>query len=174
MGGERTKHEAAGGDFAFFSHWVTANAPALGVAAAKERLYSEVRENARGFLKARAAADPAAPFCYWWGPTNTHRTWERGSGKSLWDIDPDSLAGRLPAFMPDVHAIREDVADYLGECLAVDAGLGVLLEVLEEAGELERTLLVVSGDHGVPGMPRAKCNLCECDSPLDRSRPLSH
>ena len=73
-----------------------------------------------------------------------------------------------------MHAIREDVADYLGECLAVDAGLGVLLEVLEEAGELERTLLVVSGDHGVPGMPRAKCNLCECDSPLDRSRPLSH
>jgi N-sulfoglucosamine sulfohydrolase len=41
----------------------------------------------------------------------------------------------------------------------VDAGLGVLLERLEAIGELDNTLLVVSGDHGIPGFPRAKCNL---------------
>ena len=89
-------------------------------------------QSAAEAAKARAAADPAAPFCYWWGPTNTHRTWERGSAKALWDIEPDDLEGRMPDFLPDVHEVREDVADYLGECLAVDAGLGVLLEVLEE------------------------------------------
>ena len=69
------------------------------------------------------------------------------------------MKGRLPAFLPDVHDIREDAADYLGECLAVDAGLGILLEELDACGELDNTLLVVSGDHGIPGMPRAKCNL---------------
>ena len=58
-----------------------------------------------------------------------------------------------------MHDVREDVADYLGECLAVDAGLGVLLARLEEMGELDNTLIVVSGDHGIPGIPRAKCNL---------------
>jgi hypothetical protein len=35
----------------------------------------------------------------------------------------------------------------------------VLLHRLEEIGELDNTLVVVSGDHGIPGFPRAKCNL---------------
>ena len=33
------------------------------------------------------------------------------------------------------------------------------LDELESRGELDHTLVVVSGDHGIPGMPRAKCNL---------------
>ena len=156
IGAARTRFEPAGRNFNQFSHWVTANAPARGVEAAKEALYDETRQNFRAFLAARPAAQP---FCYWWGPTNTHRTWERGSGKALWGIEPDDLKGRLPAFLPDVHEIREDAADYLGECQTVDKGLGILLEELAAAGELANTLLVVSGDHGIPGMPRAKCNL---------------
>ena len=48
-------------------------------------------------------------------------------------LDPDSLEGRLPLFLPDVHEVREDFADYLGECLAVDHGIGILLEELTEA-----------------------------------------
>ncbi len=65
----------------------------------------------------------------------------------------------MPDFLPDVHEIREDFADYLGECQAVDAGLGVILAKLEEIGELDNTIIAVSGDHGIPGFPRAKCNL---------------
>ena len=80
-------------------------------------------------------------------------------GLALWGLDPDDLKGRLPEFLPDVHDVREDVNDYLGECQAFDAGLGVLLERLEEIGELDNTFIVVSGDHGIPGFPRAKCNL---------------
>lgn len=156
IGAARTRFEPAGRNFNQFSHWVTANADDLGVEAAKQALYDETRQNFRAFLDARPADQP---FCYWWGPTNTHRTWERGSGEALWGIEPDDLKGRLPAFLPDVHEIREDAADYLGECQAVDKGLGVLLEELAAAGELDNTLLVVSGDHGIPGMPRAKCNL---------------
>ena len=156
IGAARTRFEPAGRNFNQFSHWVTANAEDLGIEAAKQALYDETRRNFRAFLEARPAD---RPFCYWWGPTNTHRTWERGSGKALWGIEPDDLAGRLPAFLPDVHDIREDAADYLGECQAVDKGLGILLDELAAAGELDNTLLVVSGDHGIPGMPRAKCNL---------------
>ncbi len=55
--------------------------------------------------------------------------------------------------------MRQDVSDYLGEAQAFDAALGVLLQKLEEIGELENTLIVVSGDHGMPGVPRGKCNL---------------
>jgi arylsulfatase A-like enzyme len=128
----------------------------MGVAASKEVLYDEVRGNFGAFLNDRPEG---TPFCYWWGPTNTHRTWEQGSGKALWGLEPDDLKGRMPKFLPDVHEVREDFCDYLGECLAFDAGLGVLIEMLEEIGELDDTLIVVSGDHGIPGIPRAKCNL---------------
>lgn len=155
-GGTRTRYQPAGFNFNQFSHWVTRHAPELGVDAAKNVLFKETRENFRAFLAARPQSQP---FCYWWGPTNTHRTWERGSGKALWDFEPDDIEGRLPDFLPDVHEVREDAADYLGECTAVDTGIGILLEELERIGELDNTLFVVSGDHGIPGMPRAKCNL---------------
>lgn len=155
-GAERTRYEPAGNSYGIFSHFVTKNAPEMGVEGSKQMLLDETRQNFDAFLAARP---DGKPFCYWWGPTNTHRSWQRGSGKALWGLNPDDLKGRLPAFLPDVNDIREDVCDYLGECLAVDAGLGVLLERLEAIGELDNTLVVVSGDHGIPGFPRAKCNL---------------
>jgi len=124
--------------------------------AARQMLLDEVEGNFNDFLADRKEGQP---FCYWWGSTNTHRKWEPGSGKALWGIDPDDLKGIMPCFLPDVPEIREDMADYLGECQAFDAGLGVLIRRLEEIGELDNTIIVVSGDHGIPGFPRAKCNL---------------
>jgi len=155
-GAERTRYEPAGAKFGGFSHVATERVPEMGVEGARESLLEETRRNFDAFLEARPEG---RPFCYWWGPTNTHRTWEKGSGKALWGLEPDDLKGRLPSFLPDVHDVREDVCDYLGECQAVDAGLGVLLDRLEEIGELDNTLVVVSGDHGIPGFPRGKCNL---------------
>jgi uncharacterized sulfatase len=155
-GGKRTQYHQAGTDFNNFSFQATQWAGRLGVEAAKQKLLDEVAGNFDAFLAQR---EPHQPFCYWWGPTNTHRKWQKGSGKALWGLEPDDLRRRLPAFLPDVHEIREDVCDYLGECQAVDAGLGVLLARLAEIGELDNTLVVVSGDHGIPGMPRGKCNL---------------
>ena len=77
----------------------------------------------------------------------------------LWGIEPESLKGKMPKFLPDVPEVREDVADYLGECEAFDAYIGVILKRLEISGELENTLVVLSGDHGMPGVPAGKCNL---------------
>jgi uncharacterized sulfatase len=74
-------------------------------------------------------------------------------------LNPDDLEGKLPPYLPDVPVVREDFCDYLGEAQAVDAAIGVLLTELERTGELERTFIVVSGDHGIPGFPRGKCNL---------------
>lgn len=123
---------------------------------ARQALFREVLDNFRDFLEKRP---PGSPFCYWSGPTNCHRKWIQGSGDSLWGIEPDSLKGKLPPFLPDAHEIREDFADYLGEVQAFDAAVGVLLGELERIGEMEQTIVVVSGDHGIPGFPRAKCNL---------------
>ena len=155
-GGARTAYESAGIRFNSFSEEVTKRPVEQTVEDAKQELLDETGANFDSFLKARSNDEP---FCYWWGPTNTHRTWQQGSGKGLWGLDPDDLTGRMPSFLPDVHEVREDFNDYLGECLAVDAGLGVIIDRLEQAGELDNTLIVVSGDHGIPGFPRAKTNL---------------
>jgi arylsulfatase A-like enzyme len=104
-------------------------------------------------------AKPGQPWLYYFGPTTTHRTWAKGSGKALWGIEPERLKDVMPGFLPDVPEVREDVADYLGECQAVDAYLGVLLKRLEETGQLEHTVIVLSGDHGMPGVPNGKGNV---------------
>ena len=156
-GGQKHAFEKAGRAFNNFSE----NATELvekgsTVEAARTKLLEEVRGNFQAMLAAKPAGQP---FAYWFGPTTTHRAWVRGSGKRLWDIDPDALKGKLPAFLPDVPVVREDLADYLGEVQALDAAMGVLLAELERTGELSRTLIAVSGDHGAPGFPHGKCNL---------------
>ena len=98
---------------------------------AKADLYAQVEGNFGTFLKAR---DPKKPFFFWFGPTNVHRKWIKGSGKALWDIDPDALKGKLPPFFPDVPEVREDFADYLGESQAFDGQVGVILKQLKDAG----------------------------------------
>ena len=124
--------------------------------AVREKIYGQVTLNFDAFLADRKAGQP---WHYWFGPTTTHRRWIKGSGKKLWNIEPDSLKGKLPPFLPDVPEVREDLADYLGEVQAYDAYIGLLLKRLEETGELDNTLIVISGDHGMPGVTNGKCNL---------------
>ena len=124
--------------------------------AAHEKILDQVRGNFDAFLADRKGGQP---WLYYFGTTTTHRMWVKGSGKKHWGIESDTLKGKLPKFLPDVPEVREDVADYLGECQAVDACIGALLQRLEAAGELNRTVIVVSGDHGFPGVPAGKCNL---------------
>lgn len=150
-------YESAGNAFNNFSENVTKMVgEGTPLAAAKDKLFTEIRSN---YEKFRAEQPNGQPWCYWFGPTNVHRMWTKGSGKALWGIEPESLKGKLPKFLPDVPEIREDFADYLGEIQALDAGIGVLLKKLDESGELDNTLIAISGDHGAPGFPGGKCNL---------------
>jgi len=156
-GGQQHAYEKAGRRFNQFSQTATKLvADGMSVEAAKQVLYGETRGNFQSFLAAR---QPGQPFCYWFGPTNTHRKWIKGSGKALWGIDPDALQGKMPPFWPDVPEVRQDLADYLGEAQAVDAAIGLLVDEVRKLGELDNTLIVISGDHGIPGFPHGKCNL---------------
>ena len=157
FGGQQYAYQKAGGACNNYSEEVTKMvADGQTIAAARQKILGQVRGNFDDFLAARK---PGQPWHYWFGTTTTHRTWVKGSGKALWSIEPDALRGKLPKFLPDVPEIREDVADYLGECQAVDAYVGVLLQRLEAAGELDKTVIVLSGDHGMPGVTSGKCNL---------------
>ncbi|MCG6156036.1 sulfatase family protein [Rubinisphaera margarita] len=156
-GGRQNASTPAGGKFNGFSQQATRMVDSgKSIEEAKQVLLDEVRKNFESFLE---KGDEGQSFCYWFGPTNVHRKWIAGSGKKLWRIDPDTLKGKVPPFLPDVPVVREDLADYFGEVAAFDAAVGVILESLQKRGQTENTLIVISGDHGAPGFPYGKCNL---------------
>lgn len=156
-GAGKFAYEKSGRKFNDFSENVTqAVREGSSVEAAKTELLDGVESNFKEFLKARP---DGRPFCYWFGPTNTHRQWIEGSGESLWGFDPKQFQGKLPPFLPDVPTVRQDLADYFGEIAAWDAAVGRLLDELESQQLTESTMIIISGDHGPPGFPHGKCNL---------------
>jgi N-sulfoglucosamine sulfohydrolase len=99
--------------------------------------------------------DKTKPFCFWFGTSDPHRSYDQGSGVKA-GIDPQQI--ELPAFYPDLKEIREDIADYYFEVQRWDNDVAKALELLEQAGELDNTIVVMTGDHGMP-FPRCKGNL---------------
>lgn len=95
------------------------------------------------------------PFCFWLGSSDPHRPYEPGVGAAS-GIDPDRI--RLPACFPEGDVARNDVADYYWHVKRFDRLVGDALAALEERGELDNTLIVVTSDHGMP-FPRGKGNL---------------
>jgi uncharacterized sulfatase len=116
--------------------------------------------NFADFLAARKSADQ--PFCFWYGATEPHRPYERGAGrragKRLEDVD-------VPPYLPDDEIVRTDLLDYALEIEHFDAHLGRILDALEKAGELDNTIVIVTGDNGMP-FPRAKANLYDSGARL--------
>lgn len=106
----------------------------------------------QAFLAARPSGKP---FAFWFGSSDPHRPYEQGSGARA-GIDVASI--RVPAFLPDRPEVRGDVADYLAEVERFDRDLGALVEALERTGELERTVIIVTSDNGMP-FPGAKATL---------------
>ena len=104
------------------------------------------------FLKERPKDQP---FCFWFGTSDPHRSykWQSGlrSGMKLEDVE-------VPPFYPDSETIRTDILDYYWEVQRFDRQVGEALSLLEEKGELENTIVVMTGDHGWP-FPRGKSNL---------------
>ncbi len=134
-------------------------------AAERAQLRSEVVEQTRSSIRHVLTNCPAGkPFFFVYGPINTHRPFARGSGKLLWGIEPDSLRGKLPPELPDVEVIREDMADTLGEVLALDMMVGIFLDELNAAKRLENTMFVLTGDNGLPGFPRGKTQMYDIGS----------
>ncbi|HCO93481.1 MAG TPA: heparan N-sulfatase [Phycisphaerales bacterium] len=104
------------------------------------------------FMKARPEGKP---FCFWFGSHDPHRgyKWQSGikSGMKLEDVE-------VPACLPDSEEVRTDICDYYWEVQRFDTEVGGLLKMLEDAGELENTLVAISGDNGLP-FPRCKSTL---------------
>jgi uncharacterized sulfatase len=97
------------------------------------------------------------PFSFWYGATEPHRAYEKDSWKhNMKDI---SMAD-VPGFLPDEEEIRGDILDYAVEIDWFDLHLTRMLDYLDSIGELDNTIIIVTGDNGMP-FPRAKANCFE-------------
>ncbi len=112
---------------------------------------------AGNFADFLAARPKDKPFCFWFGGSEPHRAFAPGSGlkagKKLADAPP-------PPFLPDTPEVRSDMLDYCLEIEWFDSHLGRMLKQLEDAGELDNTIVIVTSDNGM-AFPRAKANLYE-------------
>ncbi len=103
------------------------------------------------------------PFCFWYGSVEPHRAYEYGSslryGKSTDEI------GQVPAFWPDNDTVRTDMLDYALELEYFDQHIGKMLKILEEKGELDNTIIVITSDNGMP-FPRVKGQAYEMSNHL--------
>ena len=108
-------------------------------------------ENFRDFMSKRSEGQP---FYFWYGANEPHRAYEKDSwkrnGKNLTAVD-------VPEFLPDDEEIRGDLLDYAVEIEWFDLHLTRIISYLDSIGELENTIIIVTGDNGM-SFPRAKAN----------------
>jgi N-sulfoglucosamine sulfohydrolase len=102
-----------------------------------------------------AGRDKEKPFFFWFGATEPHQSYDIGGWQKHGKKLEDAL---LPGPLPDHPVTRGEILDYGVEIEHFDRHLARMIEVLEKAGELDNTLIVVTSDHGNP-LPRSKCNL---------------
>lgn len=113
------------------------------------------------FLDARPAGEP---FCFWYGGHEPHRGYEYGSGVGKGEKAPGDI-DRVPAYWPDDEAVRTDLLDYAHEIEHFDRHLGRMLQTLEDRGELDNTLVVVTADNGA-SFPRIKSHAYDASNHL--------
>lgn len=113
------------------------------------------------FLQSRKAGQP---FAFWYGGKEPHREYTYGSGTAKGKKNTMDIPA-IPPFWIDNDTTRNDMLDYAFEVEYFDKQLGRILSILEAAGELENTLIVVTSDNGMP-FPRIKGHLYEYDNHL--------
>lgn len=112
---------------------------------------------AANFTKFMENRPEGQPFYFWYGSSEPHRVYEKGSGLASGKLLEHA---EVPGYLPDTDEIRSDLLDYAVEIEWFDLHLAKMISLLEEMGELENTIIVVTSDNGMP-FPRAKANLYE-------------
>jgi len=111
---------------------------------------------ARNFDAFLEQKSPDQPFAFWYGASEPHGPHEKGSGiRAGYSTKNLRLT---PNFLDTSKKVKSDLLDYFLEIEWFDTQLGQMIEILRERGELENTLIIVTGDNGSP-VPGAKGEL---------------
>ncbi len=118
----------------------------------KDRPRNAAGPDFKNFEAFMAARPKNQPFCFWLGSKFPHRPYSPGSGVNN-GLDPARIV--VPPYLPDTAAVRRDICDYYLAAQDFDRQAGAAIAALEKSGDLDNTLIVMSGDNGWP-FPRAK------------------
>ena len=125
--------------------------PAGPIYGTKKGNYSQAFKN---FIKAKPKDKP---FAFWFGSSDPHRAFKKGSGlesgKKLNDAE-------VPTFLPDSPEIRNDLLDYAFEVERFDNDCGKFLDILSQEKMTDNTMIIVTSDNGM-AFPYAKANCTE-------------
>ena len=95
---------------------------------------------------------PASPFFLSVGFFETHREFFEPTSVR------DTRYSLPPANLPDTPETRRDMAAFKASARSLDQGVGAVLDVLEETGLADDTLVLLTTDHGL-AFPGAKATL---------------
>lgn len=84
------------------------------------------------------------PFFLYFGFNQPHRGW--GKNEDTETFDPDKFV--LPPDWPDLPEVREEYGQFLYEVHELDRGFGMLMDVLDQRGLRENTIVLFMGDNG--------------------------
>lgn len=84
-----------------------------------------------------------------------------GNDRAWSGVTPDEYEPRrvpIPSHLPDLPAVRQDLAEYYEALSRLDTGVGMILDDLAATGRADDTLVIFLSDNGRP-FPGAKTNL---------------
>ena len=122
----------------------------------------EMAERSRPFIEANSGT----PFFLYMGTDDPHRSGNNADElphrpDRFGNPPPGSLRGEhtpvtynpadviVPSFLPDTPECRAELAQYYQSTSRVDQGIGRLRKILEETGNWDNTLVIVTSDHGM-------------------------
>lgn len=108
----------------------------------------------KGFEKFLEENGTDKPFCFWVGSHNPHRPY-KAELKNTVNFNESAL--KIPSWIPDNAAVRNDYKDYYAAVKRFDTRVGQCIKLLKDKGLYGNTLIIVSSDNGRP-FPRSKAN----------------
>ena len=122
-------------------------------------------QHAKTFVE--GASDSSLPFFLMANSRDPHRAFYGNDPDSFYEADVPALAPSrtftsddvvVPGFLPDLTDVRKEVAEYYSSVRRLDDTVGRLLDVLDDTGVAENTIVMFLSDNGMP-FPFAKANV---------------
>ena len=111
---------------------------------------TETARQTEEFLDLKPAGKP---FFLWVNFSDPHHPWNAPAADR-----PDPATLRIPAHLPDLPGVRDQLADYCAEVNRLDQSVRKVLDVLTKRGLAENTIIVFCGDNG-QALPHGKGSL---------------
>lgn len=121
--------------------------------------YDEFLHGGRGEIAGfiERASEREQPWFLMVNIPNSHRPYPNSDRNPI-RVKPDEV--RLPAYLPDSPEVRKDWAEYLAGIEQADVLTGQALEVLEQSGQADNSIVIFMSDHG-PTFQHGKMTLCD-------------